>query len=32
MTLNIDAKYEVKLTCVFKKNDKEFSKFSPEHA
>ena len=30
MALNIDAKFEGKLTFAFK-NDKEFGKFSPEH-
>ena len=30
MALNFDAKFEGKMTCGFK-NDKEFSKFSPEH-
>ena len=30
MELNIDAKFEVKMTCAFK-NDEKFSTFSPEH-
>ena len=31
MALNIDAKFEGKLTCTFKKCHEEFSKISPEH-
>ena len=30
MALNIDAKFEGKLTFAFK-NDEEFGKFSPQH-
>ena len=31
MILNIDAKFDGKLTSGFKNERKEFSKFSPEH-
>ena len=31
MALNIDATFEGKLTCVFKNDMRNYSKFSPEH-
>ena len=31
MALNTDAKFEGKMTCAFKNDNKELSKFSPEH-
>ena len=31
MELNTDAKFEGKMTCAFKNDNKELSKFSPGH-
>ena len=31
MTLNIDARFEGKMTCAFKADMRNFSKFSPEY-